>query len=226
MTNHQKPSGKNEEEIEHDEEKAEEGEGEEEGIKNNEKRAQIIIVINYFLILLLIFGIVYALYANLPVIKNLSDPSFARGLITFIIALATIGLAFIMVFQSFSGMATDNSFRRAREVFAGLMGVLGTIVGFYFGSSEKPSAPLEVAAVKFAEKQLITYAAGGSHPYHYSITSTDKNFKSINGNSEEGWIVAILEQTPIPGSQITVSVTDNKEVKASRKIDFPAKVAE
>jgi hypothetical protein len=51
------------------------------------------------------------------------------------------------LFQSFfSGQAEDNSFRRAREIFAGLMGVLGTIVGFYFGSSEKLTAPLDVAA--------------------------------------------------------------------------------
>ncbi len=191
--------------------------------KDNDNK-KIVMIINYGLILILIFGILYAVYQNVPVLNSLSDPSFARGLITFIIAIATIGLAFIMVFQSFSGEASDNTFRRAREVFTGLMGILGTIVGFYFGSSEKPSAPLDVATVKVADGQLITYASGGIRPYKYSITSTDKNFKQIDGSSEEGWVIATVNQAPMPGSQITVNVTDNKETKASRKIDFPAKV--
>ena len=34
------------------------------------------------------------------------------------------------------------------EVFAGLMGVLGTIVGFYFGSAEKATPPLEISAIQ------------------------------------------------------------------------------
>lgn len=182
--------------------------------------------VTFTLIILVMGGIVYALFANLPVIRNLGDPAFARGIITFIITIATIGLAFVLVFQSFTGdQSGEDAFRRAREVFAGLMGVLGTIVGFYFGSTDKPVAPLEVATVKVAESQLITHISGGSRPYRYTISSTDADFKTITGNSEEGWIVESLEKSPKLGSQIAVNVTDNKDETESRKIDFPGKVA-
>jgi hypothetical protein len=140
------------------------------------------------------------------------------------ISVATIGLAFVLVYQSFLSQASADSFRRAREVFAGLMGVLGTIVGFYFGTVEKPATSLEIAAIKAADKQLLTHVSGGTRPYQYSITSTDKEFKEIKKVSEDGWIVELLEQPPKPGSIITVEVTDNKEQKASRKIDFPGEL--
>jgi hypothetical protein len=182
--------------------------------------------VTVWLIILVFGGILIAIFSKQNFIRNLSDPGFARGLITFIISVATIGLAFVLVFQSFSGGESgENGFRRAREIFAGLMGVLGTIVGFYFGSTDKPSAPLQVAAVKVADKQLITYVSGGSRPYHYTITSTDTDFKQIDGNSEEGWVVETLAQPPKAGSRITISVKDNKETKEDRKIDMPATVS-
>ena len=96
---------------------------------------------------------------DIPLIGRLSDPSFARGLITFLISVATIGLAFVLVYQASS--SSDDSFRRAREVFAGLMGILGTIVGFYFGSADKTSAKLDIAAVKFTDKQIASYPKSG-----------------------------------------------------------------
>ncbi|MFO1431428.1 MAG: hypothetical protein U1F76_15005 [Candidatus Competibacteraceae bacterium] len=79
-------------------------------------------------------------------ISKLSNPAVSRGLITFLISVATIALAFFLVFQSFfSSESSDDRFRRGREVFAGLLGVLGTIVGFYFGattdSSSTPTSP-------------------------------------------------------------------------------------
>ena len=49
-----------------------------------------------------------------PVIDNLSDPGFARGLITFIITLATIGLAFMLAYQAFfASDSSDDRFQRA-----------------------------------------------------------------------------------------------------------------
>jgi hypothetical protein len=147
--------------------------------------------------------------------------TFARGLITFLISVATIGLVFIIIYQSDS--STDESFR-ARVVFIGLMGVLGTIVGFYFGSADKTTTKLQIASVKAADKQLITHVAGGDHPYRYSITSTDSKFKEIKKVSEDGWIVEVLDQAPKAGATLTFEVTDNKEQKASTRIDFPAEV--
>ena len=167
---------------------------------------------------LVVLGI--AVLTDADVIRRLVDPGFARGLITFFISVATIGLAFVLVFQSFVTTQSDDGFRRAREVFAGLMGVLGTIVGFYFGSAEKPSALVEIAAIRISGNQIVTHITGGSKPYTYTISSTDKTFKEIKRLSEDGWIVEALEQPPKAGT-ITIEVSDSKQQKASAKLDVP-----
>ncbi len=176
----------------------------------------------FFLIFIVIALIAAAIIKDAPVIGKLSDASFARGLITFIISVATIGLAFILVFQAFASPAdqqADERFRRAREVFTVLMGVLGTIVGFYFGSADK-LAPLQIAPIRAAAKHITTHISGGYAPYRYSITSPDKDFKEISGTSEDGWIIENLEQATKPQSALTLEVADSKEQKATRKIDL------
>lgn len=164
--------------------------------------------------------IVIALIWDLPVISRLSDAGFARGLITFLISVATIGLAFILVYQAES--STTDGFRRAREIFTGLMGVLGTIVGFYFGSADKPSVPFEIAELRSADKQLITHISGGTKPYRYSITSSDNDFVAIKSKlSDDGWIIETLAQAPKPASALTIDVTDSKDQKVKRKLEIP-----
>lgn len=100
------------------------------GIKKTEVSSNMVL-----LIIVLVIGAVLIFLARAPIIYKLSEPALARGVITFIICIATIALAFIMVYQAFLGQSDDTKFRRAREIFTGLMGVLGTIVGFYFGSA-------------------------------------------------------------------------------------------
>jgi hypothetical protein len=167
-------------------------------------------------------GLLAAIIFDAPIIGRLGDPAFTRGLITWIISMSTIGIAFVLIYQAFFAVdSSDDRFRRAREIFTGLMGVLGTIVGFYFGSAEKSGLTFEVAEIRFADKQLMTHISGGARPYRYSITSTDKNFPPIKKISEDGWIIETQEQTPKPGTTITIEATDSKDQKASRKLDIP-----
>jgi hypothetical protein len=183
----------------------------------------------YVLVGAVLFLIGIAVLTDNAVVRRLTDPPFARGLITFIISVATIGLAFVLVCESFS--ATDDKddkfderFRRAREILALLMGILGTIVGFYFGSAQQSNVgPLSVAQIKAADRQLITYVSGGSPPYRYSISSADPAFKAIKDKtSQDGWIVETFEQPFKLGSTLTVDATDSKDQTVSRRIDFPA----
>lgn len=174
----------------------------------------------WFLLIVIMGGIIWALWKDFPIISRLSDAGFARGLITFLISVATIGLAFTLITQASS--ATSEGFRRAREIFTGLMGVLGTIVGFYFGSADKSSATMTLAEISFANKQLITHVSGGTRPYRYSVTSDDKDFVSIkNKVSDDGWIMESPSKALKAGSIITIEVTDNKDQKASQKIELP-----
>lgn len=69
----------------------------------------------------------------------LSNKEVARGLITFLIAIATVGIALILAISTLvitEGPDDDKRFDRGKQVLSVLIGVLGTIVGFYFGSGE------------------------------------------------------------------------------------------
>lgn len=70
-------------------------------------------------------------------LKKLAEAEIARGLITFLIAIATVGIAIILAISNLvlaEGDAGDKRFDRGKQVLTTLIGVLGTIVGFYFGS--------------------------------------------------------------------------------------------
>lgn len=175
-----------------------------------------------FIIVVVLLVIGYSVLFEKGVVPHLSDSAFARGLITFIISVGTIGLAFFLAYQAFAvrdGTA-DETFRRAREVFTGLMGVLGTIVGFYFGAAEKSPADLQVAAIKLTDSQIMTHISGGTQPYRYIVKSTDSDFREIKGTSD-GWIVERLSKQLKPGSTLTIEVLDSREQKKDVKMELP-----
>jgi len=178
-------------------------------------------------ILIIFSGTILILIAKgAPILDKISDPAFARGLITFIISLATIGLAFTMVYQAFySQDSSDDRFRRAREIFTGLMGVLGTIVGFYFGSTGGRPAIPQLAEVQVAGRELMTHASGGTPPYKFTLTATGKfgDGTEIKVSreivSDDGWL-----RYEFPKDVATLSadvlVKDNQNVTASKKTAY------
>jgi hypothetical protein len=81
-------------------------------------------------------------------LTSLSKKEVARGLITFLIAITTVGIAMILAISTLvlaPGDDGDKRFDRGKQILSVLIGVLGTIVGFYFGSetSTKPVTPTE-----------------------------------------------------------------------------------
>ncbi len=100
--------------------------------------------------LLILAGIVYAVTEPSGLILGrLKEKDAARGLITFLIAIATVGIAIILAISTLilsEGDAGDKRFDRGKQILSVLIGVLGTIVGFYFGSetaSPKQTTPTE-----------------------------------------------------------------------------------
>lgn len=131
-------------------------------------------------------------------IKSLQDITIARGLITFLVAITTMGIALILTISTtVFGTADDNSedkfFDRGKQVLSVLIGVLGTIVGFYFGSSpysasnqptmSKESHTLAIAPANISDAQpqkgetitISSFVSGGKAPYRYSITFSPPN---------------------------------------------------
>lgn len=181
------------------------------------------------IILMIVFclGILYAIYRGLPVIDKLSEPSFARGLITFIICIATIGLAFILVYYAFAQDTSDDRFRRAREVFAGLLGVLGTIVGFYFGSATTGITPISLADIQVNNRDVVTYATGGTPPYQGKIEATGKFDdaspiklpKEQSVISQNGWIIYTFDK-PLSEAKIEIDIKDSQNRTASKAKEY------
>jgi hypothetical protein len=70
-------------------------------------------------------------------LEKLADPDVARGLVTFLFAFATIAIfviASIAIFWS-DFEQVEKRAGLAKELIAVMIGVLGTILGFYFGSA-------------------------------------------------------------------------------------------
>ena len=86
--------------------------------------------------------------------SELASIEQARGLITFLFAVATVGIALVIVLAVFLSTGSKEEigerFQMGKDILAVLIGVFGTIIGFYFGSeiaSERPQPnPATVSA--------------------------------------------------------------------------------
>ena len=88
---------------------------------------------------------------------RLASTSGARGLITFLVALGTVISALIIVLAVFWMPAAEVERRAqaAKDILTIMVGILGTIIGFYFGTAEQdaPAEPERPAVTKPAPQQ-------------------------------------------------------------------------
>src|SRR5207249_1029431 len=88
----------------------------------------------------LVLGLLVAGILTGGLLQFLSSIPGARGLITFLIAIGTIAIAVILTLASVIMEASDTDalkerLSKGKEILTVLVGVLGTIVGFYFASN-------------------------------------------------------------------------------------------
>jgi hypothetical protein len=138
-------------------------------------------VINSF-VYLLPFGILiiamallayigYGIY-NSNFITHLENPAIARGIITFLFTLSTVVIALLIVLGSLLGTNVAElspRFQQGKEVLTILIGVFGTIVGFYFGQAREVQARGALAVPTLAVPTLgdispSSAAAGATLP--------------------------------------------------------------
>jgi hypothetical protein len=146
-------------------------------------------------------------------LHELSDITVARGLITFLIAITTVGIALILVIYVVStyDVAVKDHYLLGKEVLTSLIGILGTIVGFYFGQSTPPATgsggvPIIVSNMaltpaspqKSSTTTLTAKIGGGQKPYNYIVVSSPKDvIAPIQGQSSDG---AVSEKLQVSGS--------------------------
>ena len=86
--------------------------------------------------LALVFAIV--LIRGIKVDMDLSNKEAARGLITFVVSVVTVAIGlFLVVGAAFMSGSKDleKRFTFGKDVFTVLVGVLGTVMGFYYGQA-------------------------------------------------------------------------------------------
>ena len=111
-------------------------------------------------------------------LNNLADKEVARGLITFLIAITTVGLALILAISTLvlgAGDEGDKRFDRGKQVLSVLIGVLGTIVGFYFGSEVSPKPANPQGQLQASSQQITTAAlpdGAANKPYQLTTLQT------------------------------------------------------
>ncbi len=160
-------------------------------------------------------------------LEQLTDPARVRGLITVTITFGTIFFALILIVQAFVGESGTNNeanerFRRAREVFAVLTGILGTIVGFYFGSVEREATEFVVSGARIVNVgggAVVALVENGAPPYHYRITFSEKTLPVIERDlASAGWIFEPFATRAGVTAVITVTDSHRKEATAEAKL--------
>jgi hypothetical protein len=181
------------------------------------------VVVAVFVVIAL--GVGFGLY-NSEIFDKLKDSSYARGVITYLITIATIGLVFILVLQiMFVKEEAEGQIKGAREVLTILTGILGTIVGFYFGQSTDQTQALRVAQLAVSpiaegKERVTAFVEGGVSPYNYILSfGDDVPRKTVNGQSSTGVIVEDL--TVADPADVEVNILDAHNSAAKRSATAP-----
>lgn len=142
------------------------------------------------------------------VLARMSDSTFARGLITYLFTVVTVGTAVVLVVYSLSGAVAsdDKQFERGKDVLSLLLGVFGTIVGFYFGSELKDKTQgqdqqLHLTSPLFTGEQAVSggtmtiaaHVRGGTPPYRFGAAVGDDGDINYSGAVRpDGWIQSAI----------------------------------
>jgi hypothetical protein len=85
--------------------------------------------------------------------EQIAKTEFARGMITLLFGVGTIMIALVLTLTAIlqTGMTAEDRFKYGMQILTVLIGVFGTILGFYFGSANKtegtqPASPVSVPA--------------------------------------------------------------------------------
>jgi hypothetical protein len=178
------------------------------------------IVVLAISILLSLFVLIGASMAGMDhgFLASMARADLARGLITYIFAVVTIGIAVALVLSTLVGPeptdANDGRFQRGKEVLSLLLGVFGTIVGFYFGSEASTLnkeetfrvSTLDITPQPVGPANNITVRAvikGGTPPFHFGVGLNSDAVETKDLAFDGGWIVKQLQLKPAPATELS-----------------------
>ncbi|MEM6468060.1 MAG: hypothetical protein AAF802_00720 [Planctomycetota bacterium] len=155
-----------------------------------------------------------------------ADVDKARGLITVLFGVGTVAISITLFLSSLITLDSDVTFKErfsmAKEVLTVMIGIFGTIVGFYFGSTnittniESPSIgevllPAGGVAVG-GDTQITLLIDGGEPPYTGIVEFRDKlNPVSFQSKSRLATIPLSLKAVEVPAVlEFKIVVADEK----------------
>jgi hypothetical protein len=150
---------------------------------------------NFGLVLLAIFGIIVATIliwgifsSGSSFIELISKADEARGLITFLFSFTTIALFILVAITTFwmDSVEVEARFNKAKDLLTIMIGIFGTILGFYYGSLSNVAGapnPTELSLTNFGvpsvavapgDKTTIgATVSGGKLPLKYDVLFSD-----------------------------------------------------
>lgn len=156
---------------------------------------------------------------NAEFLTSISAPEQARGLITFLFSFSTVAI-FLLIVVCIFFFKTDELQKRvdhAKDILSLIIGIFGTILGFYFGSMSNKSLEADKAlyiANVHAEPNIATpgntvtvtaAALGGTKPYTYDFMAVDST-----GNAGVS-----TEKKDVPVDKATGALTQPIEIPAT-----------
>jgi hypothetical protein len=165
-------------------------------------------------------------------IQELAKFDVARGVITFLIAFSTVSIALVLVISTVvlqDSAENEKRFDRGKQVLTVLIGVLGTIVGFYFASDSKgansptiTSSSIPSATAGSPYKDVTLTENGGTAPFKWTVKP---ELPKDIGLSEAG----VISGTPAKvasDSTFTFTVLDANSKSDSKTLHFEVKATE
>ena len=186
---------------------------------------------------LILLGVLFLLFSAIVgldrgLLVGMAKVEYARGLITYLFAVVTIGTSVLLVVSALTSGADEHhekQFQRGKEILSLLLGVFGTIVGFYFGAEIAKGAeePLRVASIHMsspavssgAKFSVMTVVSGGTPPYKYGVGLDNPSVDITEEVDKSGWIEAEKTAPPVTKEQtvmLTVRVKDANGHTAER----------
>ena len=180
--------------------------------------------------MLVLFGALIAAILTLGIfgfggslLTSIAKPEQARGLITFLFSVSTIAIFLLIAVATFYMDKTQlgDRFDKAKDVLTLMIGIFGTILGFYYGSLANPTAEMRLANIEALNKvvapgeQLTVTATvlGGTTPITY-----DLSFSDLTGAVNAGALA--VKDKPVTGGAITQTVKIPADVTKPTAIIF------
>jgi hypothetical protein len=200
-----------------------------------EKKAATLRTWQSIVLVLILGGIFVALYVGLyqadgRFLSSLRETDVSRGLITFVVAVTTVSIALVLAVYVMASneqaAVLKERFSYAKDVLATLVGILGTILGFYFGTTVNTQVEaVQVAEPQVRGTQLVAHVTGGSPPYRYTLLLPGvEQSKTPSKVSKDGWIFEQLPSSLKKDDPVSLDVSDSKDKKASRAFKYVPEV--